>query len=156
MKTTLGEPTASFIFEPDMALAGEPLRAAISAATGGEERARFVDATPIATALMGDSIATNPFMVGYACQMGALPLSRAAHDSDKVAQIVAEMASVAPESIAVELEDVIAKRVEFLADYQNAAYAERYRSTVEKVASAEQESTPGTDELALTVRPLYV
>jgi hypothetical protein len=147
METTLGEPTASFIFEPDMALAGEPLRAAISAATGGEDRARFVDATPIATTLMGDSIATNPFMVDYACQMGALPISRAAivkaielngvaidlnkkafewgrlaaHDPDKVAQIVAEMASVAPESIAVKLEDVLAKRLEFLTEYQNAA-----------------------------------
>ena len=37
-----------------------------------------VDATRIATALVGDAIATNMFMLGYAWQKGRIPLSREA------------------------------------------------------------------------------
>ena len=39
--------------------------------------AEFLDATKLATGLMGDSIATNLFMVGYAYQRGLLPLGEA-------------------------------------------------------------------------------
>jgi indolepyruvate ferredoxin oxidoreductase len=39
----------------------------------------------------------------------------------------------------VNLDDMIAKRVEFLTDYQNAAYAARYKAFVERVRSAEAE-----------------
>ena len=35
-------------------------------------------ATALATALMGDAIATNLFLLGYAFQQGLVPLSRAA------------------------------------------------------------------------------
>ena len=41
----------------------------------GEAQAEFVDATRMATALMGDSIATNMFMLGYAYQRGLVPVS---------------------------------------------------------------------------------
>ena len=41
----------------------------------GPGNADFVAATRLATALMGDSIATNPFMLGYAYQKGLLPIS---------------------------------------------------------------------------------
>ena len=44
----------------------------------GRESTDFLDATRLATALIGDSIATNPFMLGYACQKGLLPVSLAA------------------------------------------------------------------------------
>jgi len=40
--------------------------------------AEFLDATKLATGLMGDSIATNLFMVGFAYQRGLIPLSEAA------------------------------------------------------------------------------
>jgi indolepyruvate ferredoxin oxidoreductase len=170
------EPTASFIFEPDIALGAAPLRDAISSAVG-EGRAQFIDATPIATALMGDSIATNPFMVGYACQMGALPVSQAAilraieingiavesnkqafqwgrlaaHDPNKMTEIIASLQAVEPEPLAVSLDDVVAKRVAFLTDYQNTAYAERYRALVEKVTTAEAASVPGSQALTMAV-----
>ena len=39
---------------------------------------RFVDATRLAIALLGDAIATNLFMVGFAYQQGLLPVSAAA------------------------------------------------------------------------------
>ena len=38
-------------------------------------RRHFVDASRLATALLGNSIGANIFMVGYAYQLGALPLS---------------------------------------------------------------------------------
>ena len=49
-----------------------------SSAAVGKDNADFVDATRLATALMGDSIATNLFMLGYAWQKGMIPLSAAA------------------------------------------------------------------------------
>jgi indolepyruvate ferredoxin oxidoreductase len=42
---------------------------------GGRREDHFVDATRLATALLGNSIGANIFMVGYAYQLGALPLS---------------------------------------------------------------------------------
>src|SRR5690606_23016144 len=44
----------------------------------GTGRADFLDAGRIASALMGDTIATNLFMLGYAWQQGWVPLSEAA------------------------------------------------------------------------------
>ena len=44
----------------------------------GPGDAEFLDATKLATGLMGDSIATNLFMVGYAYQRGLLPRRREA------------------------------------------------------------------------------
>ena len=41
-----------------------------SAAAIGDGNLDFIDATGIATALMGDSIATNLFMLGFAFQKG--------------------------------------------------------------------------------------
>ena len=41
----------------------------------GEGKAEFLDASRLATALMGDSIATNLFMLGYAYQKGLIPVS---------------------------------------------------------------------------------
>jgi indolepyruvate ferredoxin oxidoreductase len=42
------------------------------------------------------------------------------------------------------LEEMIARRVEFLTDYQNAAYARRYRDLVQKVGKVESEKVGGT------------
>ncbi|MCP5371422.1 MAG: indolepyruvate ferredoxin oxidoreductase family protein [Hyphomicrobiales bacterium] len=73
--------TASFTQNPDMAFPEAELEAAIARATGGSLEngaADFIDAARLATALMGDSIASNMFMVGFAFQKGLLPLSAAA------------------------------------------------------------------------------
>ena len=43
--------------------------------TAGRERSHFIDATRLATALLGNSIGANMFMLGYAYQNGGLPLS---------------------------------------------------------------------------------
>src|SRR5688572_8942395 len=70
-------PTAEFVKNPNWQLPGSDLAHDISQACGGKN-ADFIPAAEIATALMGDSIATNMFMLGYAWQKGWVPLAREA------------------------------------------------------------------------------
>jgi indolepyruvate ferredoxin oxidoreductase len=66
-------PTAAFISQPDWVLASADLRAEISHACG-EGRILNIDATEIAVKLLGDGVYANPILMGYAYQMGWLPL----------------------------------------------------------------------------------
>jgi len=54
-------------------------------------------------------------------------------------------------AISRTLDEEIARRVAFLADYQNAAYANRYKALVDKVRAAEQQKAPGFTSLAEAV-----
>lgn len=70
----------TFTTRPDMQFPAQDIVAAIKLALGGgnDDGARSlhqVDATQLATALMGDAIATNLFMLGYAWQRGLVPIS---------------------------------------------------------------------------------
>ncbi|MCL4801389.1 MAG: indolepyruvate ferredoxin oxidoreductase family protein [Burkholderiales bacterium] len=173
-------PTADFTRNPDWTFPGGDMQAELTAAVGGGS-ADFVDATRLATALMGDAIATNLFMLGYAWQKGLVPVSaaaieraielngvavdanrksfqwgrRAAHDAAAVAK-VATPAEVVPLSqrLSRGIDEVIARRVEFLTDYQDAAYAERYRKLVDRVRQAEADRIGGT-KLAEAVARCY-
>ncbi|MDO9217544.1 MAG: 2-oxoacid:acceptor oxidoreductase family protein, partial [Lacisediminimonas sp.] len=159
-----GTPTAAFVRNPDWQFPAQPARAEIERACGSGQ-ADFLDATRLATALMGDSIATNMFMLGYAWQKGWLPLSEAAiaraivlndvsvefnqqsfhwgrvaaHDLPAVERIA--QANVPAQVIEFRrspgLEDVIATRERFLLAYQDAAYARQYRGLVDRVRQAE-------------------
>ena len=64
----------AFTHDPDYTL---PMRRIVQAITAraGAPKSRFIEATEVATALMGDAIATNMFMLGLAWQAGAVPLS---------------------------------------------------------------------------------
>src|SRR3546814_17774020 len=64
----------SFTTRPDLQFPAADIVAAISHALDGGAPLQF-DATRVATALLGDAIATNLFMLGYAWQQGLLPLS---------------------------------------------------------------------------------
>src|SRR5579883_2907823 len=68
------QPTASFVQNPDIDFELGAMQAALRDAVG-ERNLDIIDATGIAATLMGDSIATNPFMLGFAFQKGAIPLS---------------------------------------------------------------------------------
>jgi indolepyruvate ferredoxin oxidoreductase len=70
-------PTASFIGDTEWQFPGGACEDAIAAAVG---RAHFrsFDAEQVATQLLGDSIYTNPLMLGFAWQMGRIPLGHAA------------------------------------------------------------------------------
>ena len=139
----------------------------------------FVDATRLATALLGDAIAANLFMVGFAYQKGLIPVSawaieravelngvavdsnkqaflwgrRAAHDLAAVETIA--KAEIAPRPIPKTLDAIVAHRVEFLTGYQDAAYAARYRALVQRVRGAEAEKTPDRSGLAEAVARSY-
>jgi indolepyruvate ferredoxin oxidoreductase len=54
-------------------------------------------------------------------------------------------------AISRTLDEEIARRVTFLTDYQNAAYANRYKALVEKVRTAEQQKSPGFTSLTEAV-----
>jgi indolepyruvate ferredoxin oxidoreductase len=153
-------PTAQFVLDRDMDLAEEPMRRAVRVAAG-PDAVDFVPATGLATALMGDAIATNLFMLGYAFQKGLVPLSRAAIEraielngtavgSGKAAFAwgrlaahdraeVERTAGFAP--FAAPLSRTPAEWVEYLAAslvaYQDIGYADRYRQCVARVAAAD-------------------
>lgn len=155
--------TAEFTRNPDAQVPGASMREALSEAVG-EGKTRFVDATRLATRLLGDSIATNLFMLGYAYQQGLVPVSaealnkaielngvsvqlnqqaflwgrRAAHDLAAVEKLAAPKVVEAPHCST--LEEIVADRVQRLTAYQNAAYAERYRELVERVRKVDTDA----------------
>jgi len=164
--------TGAFTRDPDLAFPAERLRRTLEEAAG-PGRVEIVDASRLATALLGDAIAANLFLVGWAFQRGLLPLSeaaisraielngvavdfnrraflwgrRAAFDLEAVRRI----AGLGEPRRPLGLEETIADRVRFLTDYQDEAWAERYRRTVERVRTAEARIAPGSEALSLAV-----
>jgi indolepyruvate ferredoxin oxidoreductase len=160
-------PTADFTRNADLQFPMERMTAAIRD-TVGEENASFVDASRLATALLGDAIATNLFMLGYAWQLGLVPVSAAAIEraielnqvavgANKAAFAWGRRAAVDPEAVdraatpAVpvrlvpstkaaprSLDDTVALRRDFLVGYQNRRYAARYVALVDRVRTAER------------------
>ncbi|MDC1312009.1 indolepyruvate ferredoxin oxidoreductase family protein [Burkholderiales bacterium] len=131
----------------------------------GQDNVEFVEATRIATALMGNSIASNMFMLGYAYQKGLLPLGHeainkaiemngTAVEMNKSAFLWGRRASVdlaaierllKPKVVAEDpdrqsdsLDELIQRRFNFLSDYQNLDYAKQYQSLVDRVRLKEQ------------------
>jgi indolepyruvate ferredoxin oxidoreductase len=68
-------PTADFVRNPDWQFGGASLGRELRDAIGSDADAAFVDANALATAIMGDAIYTNPFMLGFAWQKGWIPLA---------------------------------------------------------------------------------
>jgi indolepyruvate ferredoxin oxidoreductase len=163
-------PTADFTRNPEWTFPGGDMQAELKGAVGAGS-VDFVNGTRIATALMGDAIATNLFMLGYAWQKGLVPISaaaiersielngvavesnrkaftwgrRTAHDP-KAVEKVATPADVIPISqrVSRNLDELVARRAEFLTGYQDAAYAERYRKLVNRVRQVEADRVGGT------------
>ncbi len=220
----------AFTTRPDMEFPAADIIAAVRTALGGREPL-LVDATQLATALLGDAIAANLFMLGHAWQQGLVPLSLealmravelngAAVEMNKTAfawgrvaaidiETVAEAAGVVRNAATVaertphelpllapraseghesgladallatrqedelrhvpahggdvaflplddarlsrSLDEVIARRVAFLTDYQDARYARRYVDLVATVRAAEHRCVPGSTDLAEAV-----
>jgi indolepyruvate ferredoxin oxidoreductase len=175
------QPTAAFIFKPDIDFETAKMLHAIktAAADGGADS---IDATGLAAALMGDSIAANLFMLGYAFQKGLVPLSLgaieravelngvavdtnkrsfawgrlAAHDRTQVEALVRGGLRDDPVPEPQNLDALVERRAAFLKDYQNAAYAQRYRNTVRTIRIAEAKLARGFSGLAeATARNLF-
>jgi indolepyruvate ferredoxin oxidoreductase len=162
-----------FTRDADFSLPTRRLRRAIEE-RAGDGRAHFIQAQRLAGSLLGDPIAANMFMVGFAWQHGGLPFThgsiteairlngveaemnvaafewgrRAAEDLVSVARA----AGLKPEAgRAQSLAEIVERRALFLKDYQSARYARAYRKRVEGIAAAEERVAPGASALASEV-----
>ncbi|WP_425507939.1 indolepyruvate ferredoxin oxidoreductase family protein [Thermomonas paludicola] len=221
----------TFTTRPDMEFPAADIVKAVATALGGDMPLQ-IDATQIATALMGDAIAANLFMLGYAWQQGLVPISldallraielngaavemnktafawgrlavvdmlavldaagivrnlpTAAERAGHVLPLLGATANEAAESglnphavalrsedelrhvpasdageaafaalddarLSRSLDEVIARRVAFLTQYQSARYARRYRDFVAKVRAVEATRAPGSTDLSEAV-----
>jgi indolepyruvate ferredoxin oxidoreductase len=155
-------PTADFILNRDFNFQSRSVNHVLETAL--RKDSSFYDFTKPAEALLGDSIATNIMMLGYAYQKGLLPLKAsaieqaievngvsikmntqafrlgrlAAADPARLeAMMKGQDATVAPKTLeAMSLDEIIAHRSALLTDYQNAKLAERYRNLVTQVRDA--------------------
>ncbi|EZP47327.1 indolepyruvate ferredoxin oxidoreductase family protein [Delftia sp. RIT313] len=157
-----GSPTAAFVTNPDWQAPDDRCASALAQAVGPELLGSF-DAEQVAVQLLGDSIYTNPLILGYAWQKGRVPLSHAAlmraielngvqADNNKAAfewgrrcahdlaavRALFQTAQVIQFVKKPSLTEMVAKRVDFLTGYQNAAYAAEYQAFVDKVHAAER------------------
>ena len=166
---TYEQMTGDFTRRPDLELPGGDLKHAVSDFCG-DGNAHFVDATRLSRQLIGDAIGANMFLLGYACQRGLLPLSPAAIERAialngvsvdgntsifrwgrvyavqprQVEDIAAAGHQVGRgEQFSHDLPSLIARRVDDLTAYQNAAYAARYRALIDRVEQAEKSRARG-------------
>ena len=174
--STYEMPVADFARNPELRLPGEALRRSIA------ERVRkgplhALDAHDYAVKLFADSIASNMFMLGYAYQVGAVPVSSAsiekaielngaaiemnrnafrfgrlaAHDRAALDRLVKPAAAKAPATF----DEIVAFRAAHLEGYQDRALADRYRAQVKRIADLEASRTPGRTALAEAVARGY-
>ena len=154
-------PTAAFVKNANWQNPAEQCAADIANAVGLEGLSAF-DANRVSTQVLGDTIYINPMLLGFAWQKGWVPLGhealmRAIELNDvAVAQNIAAFewgrhcahhwnvvdALLAPAQVIQfhkpqGVDALVAKRVAFLTDYQNASYAKRYSDIVLRVKAAE-------------------
>jgi indolepyruvate ferredoxin oxidoreductase len=171
-------PTRDFTSNPDWHVNGDALVDRVAAVS---HEARAIRAADLARVLVGDPIGANMLLLGYAWQSGWIPISRAsieqaiqlngaavklnmasfawgrlaAHDMSRLPttpRVDASEATVAPRQGA--LEDLLKRRCADLTDYQNAAYADRYRNLVMRVVERERQLGLG-DDLSIAVARNY-
>ena len=154
-------PTAAFVKNTQWQNPAERCAQDI-AITVGNDGLSAIDADKLSSQLMGDTIYINPMILGYAWQKGWVPLSlealRRAIELNEVAvannlaafewgrhaayQPAAVEALLSPTQVIAfkkrdRLEDIVSKRVAFLTDYQNSAYAQQYEQFVHFVQNKE-------------------
>ncbi|HEX9391290.1 MAG TPA: indolepyruvate ferredoxin oxidoreductase family protein [Usitatibacteraceae bacterium] len=173
--------TGEFTHNADLHIPVAEMQEVLNEAMGtvnGKAAVEFVNATQLTTALMGDAIFTNPFIMGYGWQQGLIPLQlesilraielngtaveknkqafdwgrRAAVDLRAVQKMaMPPLVKTDSQHLSTTLEEAIERRVAYLTDYQNAAYAQRYRELVAKVQAVEGQKFPGKRALSAAV-----
>ncbi|MFL5007583.1 MAG: indolepyruvate ferredoxin oxidoreductase family protein [Microvirga sp.] len=166
-------PTADFVLNRDFNFQTRKLNGLLETAL--HKDSVFFDFTKPAEQLLGDSIATNMMMMGYAYQKGLLPLSAEAIEQaievngvsikmNKEAFRLGRLAVADPQRLAgmlkgtdevvapktldaMTLDELIEHRAKHLTAYQNGRLAKRYRKLVDQVSDAARQG--GYDE-ALT------
>ena len=176
---THGSPTATLVNDANWSFPSAACEQAVASAVGASHFGSF-DAEEVAVKLVGDSLYTNPLMLGYAWQQGRVPLSydalmraielngvqidnnkaafewgrRCAHDLKAVQALYAAQAVIQLVK-RQSLDEIVTKRVDFLTGYQNAAYAAEYQAFVDKVRAAEAELGSKTTLTEAVARYLF-
>ena len=148
----------------------------------GSDQLFAVEGLRIASQIMGDTIAANMFMLGAAWQSGAIPLSEAAImraielngtqiEFNKTAFLWGRRAAVdlpavektanAGSVIKIEpridmsLNAIVKRSMDYLTDYQDAAYANRYKALVDQAIAADSKVGQGSERFAKAVARYY-
>ena len=140
-----------------------------------------VDANASTETLLGEATCANVFMLGYAFQLGAVPLSLGAIEAAIEINGAAVAANLAafnygrlaaarpedlPDAVAPSIEamqpkrsatpaELIEERLEYLTKYQNRAYADRYAELLARITAAEQRARPGSRALTQAIAESY-
>jgi indolepyruvate ferredoxin oxidoreductase len=124
----------------------------------GGENVDALDANRLAEKLFGDAVFANMLLLGFGWQKGLVPVSLEAlsraielngveveknHAAFAAGRLAATGEALLPGSSEESwqretLDQIIARREAFLKDYQNAAWAARYRAAVDRARAAEQ------------------
>ena len=163
--------TAEFVNDPDAVIPTDAMKALITAEVGSE-KVSFVAASVLATRLLGDSLASNLFLLGYALQRGLIPvrlgsLVEAIKVNDvavdfnlnalnwgrlaafDLAQVERFMAPAAGAERLQDPDDIIEDRVARLVDYHSETYAARYHARIKKLMQVEHKMIPAHDAARL-------
>jgi indolepyruvate ferredoxin oxidoreductase len=146
----------------------------------GARNVRMLDAHELSVRLFGDSIMSNMLMLGYAYQLGHVPIRAAAietaielngaqielnkrafrfgrlaaHDAKALEGLLGENKAAAG-AAALPLDEAIAKRKTELAAYQDEALAERFAARVARIREVEAKQAPGRGGLTEAVARGY-
>ncbi|CAN0653931.1 indolepyruvate ferredoxin oxidoreductase [Nitratireductor aquimarinus] len=150
-------PTGDIVRKRDASLHVDQRLAAIEGVTGKDALAAM-DANRLSEKLMGDTVFANVMMLGFAWQKGLVPVSLnaltqaivlngVAIEKNHRAFLIGRLAAEKPDALKGlldpkpqadgTLDEIVTRREAFLTDYQNAAYAARYRRLVDRVRAAE-------------------
>lgn len=160
-------PTGALMDRPDLDVPSIAMQESVRQMVG-DGALSVVNASRLATALLGDAMATNLFLLGFAWQRGQVPVSLAAIEQAIVLNDTAVKTSLdsfawgrhaAHQLVAVEaiaqadappaeplpegLDALISHRMAWLTAYQHAALARRYQAQVQAVAAGEQAVSSG-------------
>ena len=167
------QPIGAFARQPDWMFPAPEIQALLQEAL--QHKVDYVDASRLATALTGDAISTNVFMLGFAYQKGLLPVSaqsllqamalngvsvasnqlsfeagrHAAFDLQSLERLLTPAKPLVFKR-PIQLEEWIARHVAYLTDYQNASYADHYVQLIEHVRQVERQ-TPQAQGVTLVV-----
>jgi len=172
-------PTSAFLGNPDLRFPAQGMKQSISQAVGAAGYAE-VNATRLATALLGDALASNMFMLGFAWQKGLIPVSEeaileairlnatavefnqqafvwgrhAAYDPARIEALV-NPGSVVRFVPRETLETVLQRFSTMLRQYQNDQLVSRYRALVARVQATESRLRLEKQTLSLAVAKTY-
>ena len=168
-------PTAAFVRDPDADLHASGLLDKIRHAIGSDAVA-VCDVQALAERLLGDTLAANVLLLGFAWQHALVPVSRAAMEralelngvaveANKLAFACGRLAAANPGALeallggseaaarpsdAAQLDAIVQAARQRLANYQNAALALRYQNFVDHVHAVEKSVLPSGAPLELT------